>query len=230
MAFAVSLVWYTPVRFVAHHSGLPNTGPVAISRLSGTLWHGRLQIDGAHHLTWTIRIGGSLWAFGLAADWQIAGPDADISGAAVLRPSGIDLGPLSGRTGWPLVSAVLPNLLIACTGEARLAGVTLQVGPRVRDASGTVTTPDAECRRLDGQGRAVPAPALHAQLASTDDGTLTLLVTPQAGARVALLSARLTPDDRVVVTIHKEGAALVPGMPSTADSELELPLALLLGQ
>lgn len=199
---------------------------MAMSRLSGTVWQGRMQIDGGHDLTWTALPGASLWAAGFAADWQVAGPGTDISGRVVLWPDAVALGPLSGTASWPLIAAALPGLPVTCSGQARLAAVDLRLDGSARSGSGTVTTPAAQCTRP--QGDAVSAPALHAQIATLPDA-VQVLVTPQDGPRVPLLTARLTAEDRLVVTIHREGAALVPGMPNTADSELDLPLSVLTG-
>ncbi len=201
---------------------------MATSRLSVTVWRGQMQLDGGHTATWTARPGASLWAFGLAADWRVTGPGTDLAGPIVIRPGAVDLGPVSGAAAWPLIAALMPGLPITCTGQARLSAVAVRLAEAERTGAGTVTSPDAECRRLDGQSGPVPAPALHAQI-STQPDAVQILVTPQVGARVALLTARLTNADRLVVTIHPDGAALVPGMPATADSEIDLPLAVLIG-
>ncbi len=188
-----------------------------------------MQIDGGHELTWTLRSLQSLWALGLAADWRLAGPGTDLSGDVILRREGLNLGPFSGAVGWPLVAAVMPNLPISCTGQARFAAVALDVEGALRSASGTVTTAASECSRDEAGAEAVPAPALHAQISAQDDAVI-VLVTPQDGPRVPLVTAKLTAADRLVLTIHRAGAELVPGMPSTQDSELDLPLAVLLGR
>ncbi len=226
-AFAGSLIWYMPIRFVAHQAGLPKAGPMAADRLSGTIWQGRMQIDGGHEVTWTLRPGASLWMLGLAADWRVEGPGTDLSGKVVLRSDALGLGPLSGVASWPLVAATMPGLPFSCTGQARFAAVELRVESNLRTGSGTVSTPTGECARIDGKGDAVPTPALHAQISTLEDA-IQALVTPQDGPRVALVTARLTSADRLVITIHQAGAALVPGMPRTADSELDLPLSILL--
>ena len=202
---------------------------MATSRLSGTVWQGRMQIDGGHAVTWTARIGPSLWAAGFAADWQVTGPGTDLAGKVVLWPGTVDLGPLAGVASWPLISAALPDLPIICNGQARFAAVELRLNRTERTGTGTVTTEAAECVRRDGQGDPVPTPALHAQIATLPEA-VQVLVTPQVGPRVPLMTARLTNGDRLVITIHREGAALVPGMPSTSDSELDLPLAALIGR
>ena len=202
---------------------------MAADRLSGTVWQGRMQIDGGHEVTWTLRAADSLWAFGLAADWRIAGPGTDLGGNVILRRSGIDLGPLAGVVSWPLVAAAMPGLPISCTGQAQFAAVEVHVDDAARTGSGTVTTQAGDCARLDGSSEVVPTPALHAQIA-TVEGAIEVLITPQDGPRVALVTARLTAEDRVVVTIHRAGAELVPGMPNTQDSELDLPLSVLLGE
>jgi len=220
-----------PVRFVAHQVGFPDSGPMAASRLSGTVRQGRMQIDGGHEMTWTLRPGASLLALGIVADWRLAGPGSDLAGRVVLRAGGTDIGPLAGVAGWPLVAAVMPNLPIACTGQARLAAVELRLNGSARSGSGSVTTPAGECARIDasvgGTVGPVPVPALHGQITTQPDA-VHLLVTPQDGPRVALLTARLTTANRLVITVHREGAALVPELPGTADSELDLPLSILL--
>lgn len=202
---------------------------MAADRLSGTVWQVRMQIDGGHEVTWTLRPADSLWAFGLAADWRVAGPGTDLGGNVVLRRDGIDLGPLSGPASWPLVAAAMPALPIGCTGQVRFAAVELRVDGVLRTGSGTVTTPAGECSRLDGTSEVVSTPALHAQISTQDDG-IQVLITPQDGPRVALVTEGLATADRVVVTIHRAWAELVPGMPSRQDSELDLPLSVLLGK
>lgn len=202
---------------------------MAADRLSGTVWQGRMQIDGGHEVTWTLRPADSIWAFGLAADWRVSGPGTDLGGNVVLRRGGIEVGPISGLASWPLVSAAMPGLPIGCTGQVRLAAVELRVDGVLRTGSGTATTLAGECSRLDGSSEVVATPALHAQISTQDDG-IHVLITPQDGPRVALVTARLTTADRVVVTIHRAGAELVPGMPNTQDSELDLPLSVLLGK
>lgn len=227
-AFAGSLLWYMPVRFAAHQAGFPDTGPLATSRLSGTVWQGQMQIDGGHLVTWVVDGAASLWTFGFAADWRLTGPGTDLAGEVVGWPGGVDFGPASGVAAWPLVAALLPGLPIACSGQARFAAVAFGFDATERTGSGTVTAPAGECARIDRPDDRIPRPALHTQI-STQPDAVQLLVTPQDGARVALVTARLTTEDRLVVTVHREGAALVPGMPKTADSELDLPVSILLG-
>lgn len=201
---------------------------MAADRLSGTIWQGRLEIDGGHEATWTLRIAQSLWAFGLAADWRVSGTETDLAGNVVLRRGEVDLGNLSGVVSWPLVAAVTPNLPIICTVQARFVAVEIAVNRSFRSGSGTMTTSDGECSSKGAALDIVPIPALHGQIAMQDDA-IVALITPQTGPRVALVTAKLTAADRVVVTIHRAAAQLVPGMPRTKDSELDLPLSALLG-
>ncbi len=216
-----------PVRFVAHQLGLPVEGPITADRMSGTVWHGRVEIDGGHDLTWTMRPRASLLNWGFAADVHVTGPGTDLAGQAVLRGNGARIGPLAGVASWPLIAGVMPGLRIACSGQARFAAIDLRISATERTGAGTVTAPAGECARLDGRFGPVPVPALHAQISTLPDA-VQVLVTPQDGPRVALLTAQLTQADRLVVTIHRAGAALVPGMPNTADSALDLPLSVLL--
>jgi hypothetical protein len=92
-----------------------------------------------------------------------------------------------------------------------------------RSGVGRVTVDQGVCNRVDGTVTQVPVPALVAEIATVDDGVEAVVksnATP-------LVTARLTNADRALITIHAAGAAMVPGMPSSADSQLDIPMNLL---
>jgi len=220
-AFAVSLVRYMPLRFAAHQAGLP----LAADRLSGTVWQGRVQMDDATTVTWATDAGASLRALALVVNWRVAGPGTDLAGRVAAWPRSADIGPVAGRAAWGLVMAVMPGLQIRCDTPAVVAGLRLSLAPGVRAGGGGITVPAGTCSRQDGPP--VSVPALTAALTTGADGVRAVL-TGDAAPQVPLLTARLTNADQIVLTIHAAGAAMVPGMPAGADSEIELPLSALL--
>jgi Type II secretion system (T2SS), protein N len=217
-AFAVALVAAMPVRFAVDVAGvtLPLTG------MSGTVWHGQGQLDGGHTVTWDTQVLQSVLAMALVADVRVTGPDTALNGRVSLTPSQVAAGPVTGQAGWPLLAAVMPGLQIACDGVAdvRMDVMILTVP---RSATAQVTVAEGFCDRVDGTITRVPVPALVADIATVEDG-VEAVVTSKA---TPLVTARITNDDRAKVTIHAAGAAMVPGMPSSADSQLDIPLQLL---
>lgn len=73
----------------------------------------------------------------------------------------------------------------------------------------------------------MPVPALVARLATTTDGIQGVLAAQNA-PDIALASATLTDQDRLILRLHAAGARLVPGVPAGSDSEIELPLSSLM--
>lgn len=217
-----------PVRFAAHQMGMPAVGPMAVARLSGTVWQGRVQLDGGHSITWNSPIFSSMLALAWVADWRLTGPGTDVAGRLVLRRGGVGVRQLSGVASWPLVAAFLPGMPIECEGQATFEALSVAIDTVGRSGTGSVMAPAGRCIRRDGLGGPVPTPALRAEVSSGEDG-LQVVVTEQGAPEVPLVRALVTPENRLVLTIHKAGAAMVPGMPNKADSELDLPLAVVLG-
>ena len=224
-ALCITLIASMPVRFAVQQAGLS----VPADRFSGTIRNGAARLDDAHRLVWQTADWESLRAIALVVNWRITGPGTDVGGRLALPPAAArtDVGPVSGRIAWPLVAALLPGLPIRCEGAADLAALRLALTPGARRASGRIAAAPARCMRTDGGLPAVATPALSAVLASDADG-LTAVLSAADAPQTPLASARLTDADRIAVTIHAAGAALVPGMPASADSQIELPLAALL--
>ncbi|NUB42766.1 hypothetical protein GEU84_000070 [Fertoebacter nigrum] len=211
-----------PLRFAAQQVGLP----VAADRLSGTLWHGALRLEGGHSLRWDTDALASLTGLALVAGWQAEGPGTALAGQAALRPGGLVLDRVAGTAGWALAEAAMPGLPITCTATAQVAGLRLALARGAYTGEGRISAAPGTCARVDGAVPPVPTPALLAELTTTADGVQAVLTGETPG--LPLLTALLTQDDRLRLTIHAAGAALVPGMPASADSEIELPLAALL--
>jgi Type II secretion system (T2SS), protein N len=222
-ACAFGLVATVPVAMVARIAGVAL--PVDMV-LSGTLWHGRAQIAG-HTATWDLRPTASLTTASLATHLQIAGPGTDVQGDVTLRPGRITVAQLTGPAAWPLLAAALPGLEIRCDAVATLAMNDIAISAATRRARGQINVAAGTCDRVDGTVTGVAVPALLAQIATDTDG-ITGVVTAVADPATPLARATLTPSDRLQITIHRAGAAMVPGLPNTADSQIDLPLGLIL--
>jgi hypothetical protein len=212
-----------PVAMVARIAGL--VLPVD-TVLSGTLWHGRAQIAG-HVAAWDLQPMASLTTASLVTRVQITGPGTDVQGDVTLRPGRVTVAQLNGPAAWPLLAAALPGLKIRCDAVATLAMNEIAISAAIRTARGQISVAAGTCDRLDGTVTGVAVPALVAQIATDTDG-ITGIVTAVADPATPLARATLTPGDRLQITIHRAGAAMVPGLPNTADSQIDLPLGLIL--
>ena len=216
-----------PARYAVQQAGL---GAMA-DRVSGTLWTGAAQIDGAHRVAWETSALESLRRMTVVVNWRLTGPGTDLTGRVAVplppRADQAELDRVDGTISWPFLEAVLPGLQIRCDPQATITSLRVALTPGLRKGEGSLTIPAGTCARTDGAVAPVPTPALAVILASDAAGLVGVLT--QAGVpEVPLATGRLTNDDRIIATIHAAGAALVPGMPSSADSEIELPLSALI--
>ncbi len=221
-AGAVTLVATVPVGFAARMAGVVLPADVA---LSGTLWNGIADFAQGHRATWDSRVGASVRARAWVADLRVTGPETDLTGQWALRPGGATLAPLGGRMGWSLIDAVLPGLEITCATTADVDVARAEFGPDNRAATGQLRLAPGTCARVDGTVTDVPLPAVVADIATTADG-VGIAITGVDTPGMALGNLLVTPDDRLRITVFAAGAALVPGLPSSGDSQIELPLAL----
>jgi hypothetical protein len=210
-----------PVGFAVRMAGVVLPEGV---RLSGTVWHGSAGLQG-HQAMWNSRVWDSVRTLAWVADLRVTGPDTDLVGQWALRPGRATLAPLRGRMGWSLIDAVMPGSEITCATTADVDVVSAVIGPENRAATGQVRLAAGSCARVDGTVTDVPLPALLASIATTPDG-IGIDVTGVDAPDVPLGNLLITPDDRLRVTVFAAGAALVPGLPSSGDSQIELPLAL----
>jgi hypothetical protein len=215
-AFAVALMVTMPVQFTADLVG------VKVQGLSGTLWDGQAQLDADHVATWDVAARDSLLTMTLVMDVQVMGLQTSLHGRVALTPWQVVVGPLAGQAAWPLLAAVMPGVQIVCDGvaEVRIGALALIMPRR---GVGQVTVPAGFCSRVDGTVTQVQVPALVADITTVDDGIQAVV----ASDGEPLATARVTNENRAQITIHAAGAAMVPGMPSSADSQIDLPLALI---
>jgi hypothetical protein len=223
IALSVGLVWYMPVRVVVHHANLPLGGAV----LSGRALAGAADLPQGYRAEWRINAGRSLLAFSPTFDVTAIGPGADLRGRVSLLPGRYALSALSGTVGWPMVTRLMPGLAIACDLTANLDDLAVRQRGAVRNASGGLRTGPGSCARLDGSVTGVPVPALIATLSGAEGGVQGVLAA-QSAPDSPLATATLTDQDRLILRVHAAGARLVPGMPATSDSEIELPLSAVL--
>jgi hypothetical protein len=222
VAGLVTMAATMPVGFAVRIAGV---GLPADVRLTGTVWAGAADFAGHHRATWDSRISGSVLALAWVADLRISGPQTDLSGQVALHPRRAVVAPLRGRMGWSLIDAVMPGLEITCATTADVEIAAAEIGADGRSATGQIRLAPGLCARVDGTVIDVPLPALMADIATTPEGVGIDIVGVQT-PDVPLGTLKITPDDRLRVTVFAAGAAMVPGLPSSGDSQIELPLAL----
>lgn len=215
-----------PARFAAKQIGLP----LDTMQVSGTIWNGYARLGDAHVLSWQTSGWESLRRMAVVVNWHLEGPQTDLTGRVAVplppRADRAELDAVRGSLGWALVAAALPDLPIRCEAMAVFDGLQVNLAPGVRTGEGMISAPKGRCERRDSDMPPVPTPVLTAAINSDGEGLVAVLVQTNL-PQTPLATARLTNTDRIIVTIHPAGAALVPGMPSSADSEIELPLATL---
>lgn len=213
-----------PAQFAVQQMGFA----IAPDRVSGSIWQGAAQLDEAHAVTWETSGFQSLRRMAAVVNWRITGPGTDVTGRVSVpmppRDDRADLDAVEGNVAWPLIEAAMPGLPIRCEARAKVTGLHVSLAPGLRTGDGSIVASEGNCARIDGAVPPVPTPALNANLTSNAEGLMAVLTAADA-PQTPLASARLTNADRIIVTIHAAGAALVPGMPSSADSEIELPLS-----
>ncbi len=207
-----------PAPYMAAQLGLAQ-GSVS---LGGTIREGQAQLPGDHRLLWKMRNWQSIRQLAFVADVTLTGPGANLSGRIALRPNRVTLFELSGTAGWPLVKAVLPNVPFDCAAMATLLQASGTATRSDRALTAQASVPEGLCTRTSGE--AVSHPALLLNVATGEAGILGRL-TDAGGNELARLA--LTPDDRVRITVAQAGARLMPGMPASSDSQIDVPLALL---
>ena len=223
VAFLCSLVAYMPARVVVQYTDIP----ASQAQLSGTVWDGQMVLEDGQLVSWVLDTSASLFGFGAVFDWRLTDFDSNLDGRLAFRPRRLVIGPVSGNLSWGTVASFMPGLAVECNIMAVLNAIVIDIGSNSHSGSGSLTTSAGNCMRLGNAGASTGAPAMVAELSQVEDA-LRAVLTTQADRQTPLVTARLTPADRIVLTIHREGAALVPGLPTSTDSELDLPLAVLL--
>jgi hypothetical protein len=221
-AAGVAAVATMPVATAARMAGVVLPEGVV---LTGTVRQGAAGFAAGHQVSWQTKAGQSVRQMGWAADVQIAGPDSLITGQMLLRADSVSLAPVQGQIGWALLAALLPGMEITCTTRADVNLTALAQTGDGRIAEGQINLAAGTCARVDGTVVDVPLPALVARISTTADG-IALDATGADRPEVPLGRILVTPDDRLRVTVFAAGAAFVPGLPVSGDSQIELPLQL----
>ena len=185
----------------------------------------RQPSTGRIRLTWHVDPWWSLTALGPEFDIGVVGPGTELSGHVGLRglsAEDIRLDALNGRLAWPLLAALVPDLPIGCDAAVTLEDVALRIVPGRRSGSGALRGGPGSCARTDGAEGLVVVPDFLGGIETSDDG-LRLVVTGLDAPGTPLAEVEVSNDDRLIVTVSPEGAALVPGMPASGET-LEYPL------
>ena len=211
-SFAVSFAANTPARWVVQRFNLA----LAEDAVSGTVMHGQIALDGGFVLRWDLRPWASLRGLRLAADVTLQGPQTDIGGPVTMGLASYDIGPVAGTADAQVVGAVFPGVSLRCAGPVLAAGLRVAMTRQTITGAGTLRSDELTCRNA---AQAIPPMRL----------TFTPLKTGTVAAVVAgplpVVTATAAGDGRLSVVLHKEGAALIPGLPSSADSSIDLPLS-----
>lgn len=226
LAVAAALTCFTALVFVgalavtlpAPVLGTLVTLPPQVEGLSGSAWRGRASLAGGHALSWEASFA-QLWRGRLLADASLEGPDTRLTGTLTVSPWQVQALDWTGRAG-PGLLALAPRLAVAsCTSRAVVEVARLALGRRSAAANGSVEVAAGACATRGGSE--VPVPAMTLALSTEGRDARAALTRDDDGALLATLG--VTGDRRLLVRVEPEGAALVPGMPSSAPTILELP-------
>lgn len=217
-AYGMGLVATAPARAVDWAVDMPR----AVRAVSGTIWRGSAVLQGGYVAEWEVSPWASLAALRLEGDWTIAGPEMRIAGHARIAPGQVEVTSASGSLGWDVVDAVLPDLPFRCDPSARIEIASLRVSGEEITIAGTAQSGPGRC--ADDLG-VIDVPGLLAKIASNAEG-IDLKITRRDTPGQALGDIRLLRTGRLVVTVQPQGARLVPGLPTSGPTVLELPIAL----
>lgn len=213
----VSLVVNLPARLIVDQ--LPKTG--GIVAVTGTLWQGRVVLAGEQALGWRLAPWRSLTGLGLAADITAQGPGSDAAGPVLIRPGGIAAGPVDGTLSAALIGALLPEAGVACDGGLVARGLRVDVSRRAASGAGELRSGPIACRG----GLTLDLPAARLVLTEVGGGLQVRATTTEGDE--PLFRADVDTDGGLTATLHARAAALIPGMPSSADSTVQMPLSAL---
>lgn len=215
LVFALALAVTMPASVLASLVSLPPQ----VETLSGSVWRGRAGLVGGHALGWEVSFR-DLWRARLVADAEVEGPDTRLAGVLTASPRSFSAFDWAGRAG-PGLLALAPRLAVTCTPRAVVAVDRLALWRRAAAAEGEVAVAEGTCA-VEGGGE-VAVPAMTLRLSTERRDASAVLVRDDAAA-TRLASVTVTGDRRLLVRVEPEGAALIPGMPSSAPLILERPL------
>lgn len=219
LSYAISLAATAPASLVTRLVKMPP----AVTSLSGSVWHGQAMLVGGHIARWSVMPLASLGQAALVAQWSLQGPGTQLQGNARLRTNGASVNGVGGRASWRLIAALGSTLPIACEAQARVAIEQAAFGETLETLEGELRSGPAVCAATNAtSAQPVEVPPLQAVATTTADGVRVDVTT--AAEATLLARATLNAQNTLVLTLMPAGARLVPGMPTSGETILEVPL------
>lgn len=216
-AYGGALVVTAPASVLSRVVEIPPT----VTGLAGTVWQGQAVVAGGIAAAWQVDIFGSLQSGALVADWTLTGADSRLSGRASGAPGRAEVTDVSGVAGWSLLAAAMTDLPAQCNLSARVEIEKAKLGPGVVSGRGKLTSPPMVCATEAGE---ISVPATTTTLTPIEGGVRLVAETREDGVRLG--SVDLLARGWMIATLEPAGAQLIPGMPSSAATVVEMPLAL----
>ncbi len=196
-----------PAATVAQMIGMPPQ----VRSVSGSVWAGRILLEGGLVLTWQ-GDWRSVLRGRVGADFRLTGAQTLLEGYGYISPLRAGLRDISGRGGSDLL-ALMPGT-VACDGQAVVAIDHAVWSRSAVQSEGRIQISESIC------GRSFTTPPLDLVLTHDDtDGVATL--TTSDAARTLMGIARLSPDGWLKLRIEPTAVRLVPSLPTSAPTELE---------
>lgn len=191
--------------------------PPQVETLSGSLSRGRAGLMGGYTLDWTL-YQRDVVSGRFTAKVELQGPDTRLEGWVAVSPFAVTAREVQGRAGAGLL-ALFPRLAVeSCNSRAVVSIDSLSAKRRAFRAQGVIETSQGVC--LDRNGNEIPIPAMVMDL-STQGADVNAVLSDDMGTTLARLA--VTSERVLRVTVEPQGAALVPGMPSSAATSLAMP-------
>jgi hypothetical protein len=185
--------------------------------VAGTVWNGEVGVAGGAKFEWHMAPLRSLTSLAFAADWKANGPDTDLGGRMLAHFGGRTvLDHVSGSASATLLQALQPNLPFTCDLAMQVEMERVAIGGGGRMMDGKITTDPGSCRpKASGGATAVPALLITAEHVGT---RTTLRIAPSAQRLKTLMTAVLSEDGTLDISMTPDGAAILPfvGLPGGA--------------
>lgn len=191
--------------------------------VAGTVWNGEVGVAGGAKFEWRMAPLRSLASLAYAADWKASGPNTDMGGQLIAHLGGrMVLDHVSGAADASLLRALLPKLPFTCDLTMQVAMDRIAIGGGARSLEGRIATDPGACRpKTAGAASAVPALLVTAEQIGA---RTTIRVAPLTQRLKTLLTAILSEDGTIDVTMTPDGAAVLPfvGLPGGARVQAQM--------
>ncbi|WP_246586917.1 type II secretion system protein N [Stakelama flava] len=180
--------------------------------VSGTVWNGEVGLAGGSVLSWHFAPLRSLTSLGFAADWHAVGADTDIGGRMLVRPGRTVLDHVSGSADATLIKAIQP-LPFDCALTMHVEMPRIALGGGDAEIEGQVASDSGTCARPGGSATPVPPLILTAEPLGNETR---IRLTPMAQRRRELMTATLSQNGALSITMTRDGAVALPfaGLPA----------------